>query len=67
MWKVERHGGRRNDKWRRVIETPDESKARRCYEREEQKMRQGKVVLVNPEGKVVKSAWAPRHWLKSSW
>jgi len=65
MWKVYRHGGRRTDRWRMLIETPDESKALDKYEKVRIKLRQGRVVLVNPEGDVVKSCWAPT--LRTRW
>ena len=65
MWKVVRHGGRRTDRWRTVIETPDEKKARARYEKVALNLRQGRVVLVDPEGNIVQSCWAPT--LRTRW
>lgn len=65
QWRVERHGGRSTDKWRVVYSGPDEARARAVFTRERERMRQGGVQLVGPDGKVVASSWAPR--LRTRW
>lgn len=65
MRKVLRHGGRRTDRVRVVIETPDEEKARKVYEKIDLSLRQGWVKLIDPEGNVVRKFSAPT--LRTRW
>lgn len=66
-WRVLRHGGRRNDGWRLVrgVEHDFEQDARAAYDYAVKAMRQGGVVLVTPDGRVLASAYAPN--LRSRW
>lgn len=49
MWKVERHGGRRGDTWRVILETDDALEAARRFDREKTHLRQGMVRLLENE------------------
>lgn len=63
-WTVRRHGGRRTDQWR-LIYQGNEAEARTRYEREAERLRQGRVILLDPQEQVAESKWAPclwRHW-----
>lgn len=64
-WQVLRHGGRSTDFWRVLYSGPDEARARAVYSREKERLRQGEVRLVGPDGKVVSRQWAPR--LRTRW
>jgi|GEM_PF-2969866 len=64
LWTVWRHGGRSSDVWRAVY-AGERAQAEARYWREREKMRQGGVRLMDPEGRVVMSDWAPR--LRTRW
>lgn len=66
-WRVMRHGGRRNDAWKLVrgVEYDFERDARAAYDYAVKAMRQGGVVLVTPDGRILASSYAPR--LRSRW
>jgi hypothetical protein len=64
VWKVRRHGGRRTDFWRTTF-TGTEEAARRWYRVDYERMRQGGVQLVQPDGAIVECAEAPR--LRTQW
>lgn len=64
MWEVKRHGGRVSDVYRLVVGTTDENRARKVFDRESTRLRQGGVVLIH-EGKIVSESRAPR--LRSRW
>lgn len=64
MWEVKRHGGRVSDVYRLVVESLYEEKARKAYEREKMRLRQGSVILLH-DGKIINEARAPtlrRRW-----
>lgn len=63
-YRVERHGGTRRSQWRTLYEGDDEARARRVYDREAKKMREGRVVLAQ-DGKVIASEWSPS--LRTRW
>lgn len=63
-WTVLRHGGRLTDTWRTVC-SGDRTRAEERYWREHERMRQGGVRLVDPDGRVVMDDWAPR--LRTRW
>lgn len=63
-WKVERHSGRDNAP-RRVIRYVSETFARRRFQKIKTDLRQGEVKLIDPDGNVVDSCWAPR--LRTRW
>jgi hypothetical protein len=52
-WKIYRHSGFFNTKWRQVYATNDEGKASEKYKRIHDRLRQGGVRLVDPEGVVI--------------
>ncbi len=64
-WLVLRHGGRRTDSWKAVNFGDDEQEGRRRFAAVSGAMRQGGVVLVDPDGVVRARAWAPR--LRTRW
>lgn len=64
MWRVERHGGRSTDRFRVIIETDNEQKARQVYLREYRKMRQGAIRLLQDD-KIVMRYEAPL--LRTRW
>ncbi len=57
-WKVQRHGGHRNNIWRQVFEG-SELDAGKVYQKHITDMRQGGVRLLDPNGKVVFGRSAP--------
>lgn len=64
QWMVTRWGGL--DRWpSRVVFLGSEDLARKRYAKEAEKMRQGKVELVNGQGATEDLQWAPR--LRSRW
>ena len=64
-WLVLRHGGRSTDSWKRYSCADDEQEAVDRFKAVEAAMRQGGVVLVDPDGVVRARAWAPR--LRTRW
>ncbi|WPA89754.1 hypothetical protein MCACPph1_CDS0014 [Moorella phage MCACPph1] len=62
---VIRHGGRSCDRWREVFKGESEEKALAIYEREYEKMRQGGVILLGPQGEIKRRNWAPR--IRTRW
>lgn len=64
-WIVLRHGGRITDSWKRFNCADDEQEACDRFKAVEAAMRQGGVVLVDPDGIVRARAWAPR--LRTRW
>lgn len=64
MWTVLRHGGRRRDSFRTLF-SGSEAAARARYAREHERMRQGAVRLLAPDGTVILSDWAP--CLRTRW
>jgi len=44
-WKVERHGGKQNDRWIAVYDGDEEAQARTIYEQKRRELRQGGVRL----------------------
>ena len=64
-WTVWRHGGRVNNEWRRLPTIGGEASARRVYERERAKLRQGAVELRDPAGVVKSRTAAPL--LRTRW
>lgn len=63
-WCVQRHGGRRNDRWRTLFRG-SEAEARAVYESVRADLRQGKVTLVDHVGADVAVTSAPR--LRTRW
>lgn len=59
MYRVLRHGGNSNHKWRVVLETESEEEALKCYEKERFNLRQGQILL-KKDDEVILSNWAPR-------
>ncbi len=64
-WILFRHGGRRTDSWKPIRWSFDDQDGRRLFATAEASMRQGGVVLVDPDGVVRARAWAPR--LRTRW
>jgi hypothetical protein len=64
-WRVLRHGGRIDSLWRQIIMHGNAAVAHEAFEATVEAMRQGGVVLLNPDGAIARSAWAPR--LRSRW
>lgn len=67
MWKVMRHGGRRADEWKCKLETADEQAAREKFDKLWKNFRQGRIQLIDPEGKAIKSDWSPRFRTRNGW
>ena len=63
-WCVQRHSGRRNDRWRTLFKGA-ESEARAVYASVREGLRQGTVTLVDHLGADVAQTSAPR--LRSRW
>ena len=63
-WEVRRWSGRGSDDQRSIF-SGDEAAARARYAKEVEALRQGEVLLCNPQGDCVESQWAPR--LRSRW
>lgn len=57
QWKVERWSGRGSDT-HRVAYEGDEETARKKYKKIQVDLRQGSVILINPEGKCVEREYA---------
>lgn len=58
-WQVQRHSGRNNGAWRTLYDG-NEDRARRQFAAVALNLRQGGVLLVDPNGAMVDSTWAPR-------
>lgn len=64
-WIIERHSGRDNMA-PRFIRCVSETHARKRFlKMKEAALRQGEVRLIDPDGKVIDSCWAPR--LRTRW
>jgi hypothetical protein len=69
QWEIYRHSGFFNAKWRRIYATTDEGKASAKYKSIYDRLRQGGVRLVDPEGVVIQEfysgpmtlRWGPRY------
>lgn len=59
QFKVYRHSGQPNGRWRPVFTTTDEGKAFERYESLYKRWKQGGIRLVDPEGQVLQNAYAP--------
>jgi hypothetical protein len=64
-WTILRNGGRATDTWKYRHSRFSEEGSLQTYEREKEKMRQGGLALIGPNGNVVRYYEAPR--LRSRW
>jgi hypothetical protein len=60
IWKVMRHGGRKTDHWRQVF-AGDESAARVAFSKEDSRLIQGSITLLDPDGKTIAHRWARKY------
>lgn len=63
---VERHSGRRCDKFKTILETDDGDKARELYEQKSLELRQG-CVRLSIGGTIANETSAPRFRFRSRW
>ena len=64
-WRVERHGGRRTDRWRVVAAYIREANGRWKFNELKAEMRQGGVRLYRPDGELADEVVAPA--LRTRW
>jgi hypothetical protein len=64
-WRVERHSGRGMDHWRLKLETIKAAEAKTRFDKIAEKLRQGGVRLIRPDGKTEFIVNAPR--LRTRW
>lgn len=58
-WKIYRHSGFANGRWRLIFSSRDEGKADLRYEALYERWKQGGIRMVDPEGQVIRHAFAP--------
>jgi hypothetical protein len=59
-WLVVRHSGRRDSGWRIATGLQNEADIRRFYRKDYERVRQGGIRLVSPDGAIIHEYWAPR-------
>lgn len=59
LFRIYRHSGQTNGRWRPVFSTTDEGEAFKKYEKIYHRWKQGGLRLVDPEGVVLQNAYAP--------